>query len=418
MRKEARVNVKKSAFRGLRIVSLLACLLSAGCMTPLEDASSRGDVTEVRRLLDQGADLKKWMNAPPLIAAAENGNTACAKLLLDRGADVNGAAPSGWTALMCASANGRTETVQLLLERGANMETATAEGATPLLLAAESGKTDVVRLLLDKGAKLEAKNNDSRTALIKAAREGHLETVQLLLDRGAAIEAKDTEWGQTALHFAAFNDRLAVVRLLLDRGADLDVRNNFGTTALIGAATCGYSDVVNLLLERGADPDVKNNDGWTAHGIANANGWTGVANTIAGAPRTWREAMLAKKTAVQKKSAEEQLRGVSMVQLLEKNEFTNEAFVAALTEKLIEAKNRELPAFIAKSTIDQRVALLTAADKRLIQAQTQIGGCNTDAESLIRQGRESEASARRKLAVAIQAYQGVVKTIQEMLGQS
>ena len=108
----------------------------------------------------------------------------------------------------------------------------------------------------------------------------------------------------------------------------------------------------------------------------------------------------------------------SALAILGKSNRPNETFISTLADALIEAKNRELPGFIAKSTVEQRVVLLTTVEQRLMQAQTQFGKCNADAESFIRQGKENEASDCRKLAVSIQTYQGVLKAIQEMLSQS
>ena len=56
-------------------------------------AAEKEDVTAVRRLLAQGADINARDNYHPgataLMLAAENGNDALCRLLLDRGADIN-----------------------------------------------------------------------------------------------------------------------------------------------------------------------------------------------------------------------------------------------------------------------------------------------------------------------------------------
>lgn len=122
--------------------------------------------------------------------------------------------------------------------------------------------------------------------------------------------------------------------------------------------------------------------------------------------------------AVKKQKMLEELGSVSLSDLVVKDDLSNEVLVAALTDKLIEAKNRELPALIMQSDVNRRITLLTLIEKRLVQAQAQIARCNSDAESYIRQGRESDASSCRSLAVALQAYVSVMKEFQSMLMQS
>ncbi|KAL5515176.1 hypothetical protein EMCRGX_G000307 [Ephydatia muelleri] len=86
-----------------------------------------GDVQQIIRLLDQGADIDAAaaldLSGPktPLMWASHNGHTECVKVLLDRGAQVNMQNKDGWTALMRASGSGHMECVQVLLDRGADV---------------------------------------------------------------------------------------------------------------------------------------------------------------------------------------------------------------------------------------------------------------------------------------------------------
>ena len=50
-----------------------------------------------------------------------------------------------------------------------------------------------------------------------------------------------------------------LVKLLLERGANVNIQNNYGSTALIRASKYGHLEVIKLLLEKGADPFDKNN---------------------------------------------------------------------------------------------------------------------------------------------------------------
>lgn len=57
---------------------------------------------------------------------------------------------------------------------------------------------------------------------------------------------------------------LNVIRMLLDYGANIDIQDNFGTTALMKSAGFGKYRLVELLLDRKADPNLQDKDGSTA----------------------------------------------------------------------------------------------------------------------------------------------------------
>ena len=144
-------------------------------MGTLFDAVRRGDLTEVERLLNEGADLN---------ARDER--------------DGRDDTPLHWACIF-----GRPHIVRLLLDRGADVGARDEYDRTPLHYAGiySHPDTDVVRLLLDRGADIEARDIDSYTPLHKACEWGTYNTVRLLLDRGADLEARD-QFGNTPLDFA------------------------------------------------------------------------------------------------------------------------------------------------------------------------------------------------------------------------
>jgi ankyrin repeat protein len=80
--------------------------------------------------------------------------------------------------------------VRRLLDNGANMEERSATGARPLHWAALLGHNEVAWLLLKAGADKEAQCNEGGTPLHYAADKGMLEVVRTLVTFGANVEAQ------------------------------------------------------------------------------------------------------------------------------------------------------------------------------------------------------------------------------------
>ncbi len=128
-----------------------------------------------------------------LIDAAYKGDLKEVKVLLDKGANVNAKPNTGVTALMVASQNGHKDVVQLLLDKGAEVNAKDINGLTALYSASQNGHKDVVQLLLNKGASVNAKDISGLTAFYSATQNDHKDIVQLLLGKVAEVNAKDND---------------------------------------------------------------------------------------------------------------------------------------------------------------------------------------------------------------------------------
>src|SRR5580704_11069016 len=89
-----------------------------------------------------------------LLAATRRGDLAQVKALLDKGASVNAKSSYGQTALFFACDRGNLEIVKLLVDRGADVNVEdTFYHANALSWAARKDHAEIVRILLDHGAK-------------------------------------------------------------------------------------------------------------------------------------------------------------------------------------------------------------------------------------------------------------------------
>jgi ankyrin repeat protein len=295
---------------GLRAAAVAAALL-AGAMgqsfadnvdaplkpdgsTPLQWAVFNGDVTEARRLLKEGADVKATnhygVNAMQL--AADTANTDLIALLLKAGADPSSPNADGETALHMVARSGNVEAARLLIKAGAKVDAIERFGGqTPLMWAAARRHPQMMELLISKGADINARGAirdyqrvataESRAAtrdrggltpLMYAARGNCRECVGLLLKNKVDVNLADPT-DVVPLSIAMMNSNWDIAKSLVEAGADVnqwDINGNSPLGVAIGNLQSAGNrnpidqdkpnkasgmDLVKLLLERGANPN-------------------------------------------------------------------------------------------------------------------------------------------------------------------
>ncbi len=87
----------------------------------LHDAVASGDLAEVKRLINKGADVnaEDSMGLTPLHMAAGMGRKGAVELLISKGADVNAIMKKGNTALSLSARYGNSEIEGILKKAGA-----------------------------------------------------------------------------------------------------------------------------------------------------------------------------------------------------------------------------------------------------------------------------------------------------------
>jgi hypothetical protein len=190
----------------------------------LEKASQVGDLAEMQRALELGAEPNQ---AYALFAAVQAGQLEAVKFLLAHGAD-----PNAWTR------------INLRVPQGAPY--------SPIYVAASQGNRRILAYLVSHGADVNAEwNRDrylSQSALGAAILAGDLPATQLLIEYGADVNhvpsSGDMPLSQSAL---APKEGAEIAQLLLRHGADPDLKNAQGISA---RQQCRYSNEIRNLIEQ------------------------------------------------------------------------------------------------------------------------------------------------------------------------
>jgi len=209
--------MKRSMHRNYSLfIWILLAVTTVSNADPIHEAAEAGDVEEVKKLLDDGANV----NAPdldgtPLQWALLENQMEVAILLLERGADPN---VKGWdgTLLESAAFKGNTELTQLLLKHGANPNA--GDLSTPLIRAVQSGNAELVVLLIANGADPSQPKGDGTSPLHEAAQGGKLEIAKILVEQGSEINALNG-LGRPPIHLAALKNHDDLVEFLRQKGA-------------------------------------------------------------------------------------------------------------------------------------------------------------------------------------------------------
>ncbi len=115
------------------------------------------------------------------------------------------------------------------------------------------GNVAAVRTLVEKTPGLTAARDDSGMTLLHYAANGtDAGLVEFLIDKGAKIDVAGQ--AKTPLHIAASNDRREAVGALVKRGASLEIKDDYGRTALVLCAReRGQPATARILIDAGAD---------------------------------------------------------------------------------------------------------------------------------------------------------------------
>ena len=203
--------------------------------------------------------------------AAERGDVDEVRKLVERGVDVNATSAGQHSPLHLAILGGHLDTVTLLLAFGARPLDDTANG--PLDLAVRAGSGDMVRYLLGHGVEIS-----SGHALLTAVELDAIEIVKRLLDHSLSGNGVPLSHAMppTLLSVAVTNSSLEMANLLIQRGFSPIACPD----ALLLAASQGSVHLTALLLASGAMVTYRDHMGYTALSHAARVGQTNVIGLL------------------------------------------------------------------------------------------------------------------------------------------
>ena len=218
-------------------------------------AAKAGNVTEIKQLLDSGADP----NASELIETSPQ-SSSFFTWIMDPFDRKHTRHRVGDTALTCAIHSLHPyEAARLLISRGAHANGDTGSGSENVIYAARKGSAEAIALLAANGASLQF---DPRVCNeFRADMRLQLAKLGVAVPKANANETRPNPHCNSMIpnpHDAEFfdavkRDDLAVVKRLLDAGEDYYTENNEGASALDLAAFYGHIDLLNLFIQAGAD---------------------------------------------------------------------------------------------------------------------------------------------------------------------
>jgi ankyrin repeat protein len=132
-------------------------------MAPLHNAAARGNLSEVRRLINAGENVNARNNQSmtPLMHAAMRGHANVIRHLLNRGASARLRRNTNNTrsAIHYAIENGHVNAVRALV-RHSNLQAQNGNGRNPLTIAAGLHHPEIVRILIRSGARPNNMTNE------------------------------------------------------------------------------------------------------------------------------------------------------------------------------------------------------------------------------------------------------------------
>ncbi|XP_072024612.1 LOW QUALITY PROTEIN: protein phosphatase 1 regulatory inhibitor subunit 16B-like [Amphiura filiformis] len=243
----------------------------------LLEAAARGDLDEVRKLLENGVDpnIGNEDGLTALHQCCIDNNEAMMKVLVEHGADVNVTDRELWTPLHAASTCGHVNLAQYLISKGAALLAINSDGNMPYDICEDEVTLDYI----ESQMATQGITQDQIDELREKSPNLMLQDMERLHENGEDLEGKD-DIGATPLHIAAANGYDRVALFLLEHHVDVHVRDKDGWQPIHAAACWAHGDMIQLLVQHGADLDSKTDNAETPLTICEDDDLKGLMNQL------------------------------------------------------------------------------------------------------------------------------------------
>ncbi|KAK9810819.1 hypothetical protein WJX73_009788 [Symbiochloris irregularis] len=221
---------------------------SASMALSPQQEQSVSQLIRVRDLVNQQIRKQDADRTNTFHYAASFGDVSTVRKMLQQGFDANATDYDSRTALMLACAKGHGEVVSTLLAAGADPSKRDHLGGHALLEACKQGHDELIDRLKDPEIWKNMDSTETASLLCEAVFNGDLAFLRRLLRAGAPPGAQDYD-ARTPLHIAACEGHAAAAGVLVEAGGPdlVTEKDRWGRTPLDEADRVGAQPVINLL---------------------------------------------------------------------------------------------------------------------------------------------------------------------------
>ncbi|XP_031640648.1 serine/threonine-protein phosphatase 6 regulatory ankyrin repeat subunit A-like [Contarinia nasturtii] len=191
--------------------------------TPLHAAATHNHMSTAKILILNGADIdvKNNYGLTPKEFAIKKGHSMAEfdHIVEERDKALK---------LLAASRKGDINEVNRLIDEGAEVNVRDVKGKTPLCQAIINAHEEIAMIILNKGADFRhQKLEGGKSIIIEAVLKGMTNVVEKLLDKKADVNKFDNR-GYSALHYACKLGKMDIATSLIRHGADVKAKNHVG----------------------------------------------------------------------------------------------------------------------------------------------------------------------------------------------